>query len=156
MKRKGLVALLDGMQAYTIAFVAVGILTLLMMGTQPSDTLELYNLNVMAEDLADSIGINMIPSGGIYSDNVNWRNDINSSILSELGQSIGNLSQTYFVAINVTIEESGSPTVLISAGDISQAGTVATAVRLLYPVAADPSLIDYTADASLLIVKVGR
>lgn len=165
MKTKGLIALLDGLMAYTVAFLAVGMITFLMIGTHPSDVDTTYTLNVWTEDLADAIGANMIPleTPGYPDLHKGWRNTIDPAILQELNTSLSQISKKYGLIINIMTLESSyglseyTPLVMVG-GDIKNARETAMTTRLLLPVdPANTSQFLFKGDStSTLIVKVGK
>ena len=98
MNRKGLVALLDGLQAYAVAFLAIGFATLLLTNTSEADSKTTYALNVWAEDLADAIGWSCLnPSTGSY-----WSTDYNdASLIPTLQKSLNNIADENNIIIKV-------------------------------------------------------
>jgi hypothetical protein len=144
MKRKGLVAILDGLLAYTIAFVAVGLLALLMSNSQQADTKSFYTLNVWAEDIADAIGTSMVDPGD-YSRN--FLSTTDSSIISALNTSLQAIADENELIIDV---EGGSLDIEI--GNIGDAREVATAKRFLVDV---NSTYAANGGVDILTVKIG-
>jgi len=84
MKRKGLIAMLDGMLAYTIAFTAAGMVTMLMMNSMAPVAKTSYTLNVWAEDLADAVGMSMVNQ----SASLVWLTDTDPAIIDSLNESL--------------------------------------------------------------------
>jgi hypothetical protein len=137
MNRKGLVAILDGLLAYTIAFVAIGIIVLLMTDNQQADIKSSYTLNVWAEDLADVIGMSMVSGGNEWqSTGVN-----DSVIMDALNTSLIAISIENSISIYVDIGGT-----ILEYGDIDTSSEIATAKRFL---------MDGVDDLEVLTVKVG-
>lgn len=167
MKNKGLVALLDGLMAYTIAFLAIGMITLLMVNTHKLDTDTSYLLNVWAEDIADAIGPSLIPPGVTDRHN-DWRYVIDPRLNDNVSKSLSSISAAYGLVIDADIyltkqgeEVIGHSDIANVGGDINTANQSAMAMRLLIPT----NLSDQTKIwpnygnnniTGILIVKVGK
>jgi len=122
MKNKGLVATLDGLLAYTIAFVSIGMLVLLMTNTNTADVKSSYTLNLWADDIADAIGMSMVDPTD-YSDD--WYSETSNSIEGDLTTSLNNIADN----LDISIEVSGAWT--YSRGNIGTAEEIATSTRIL-------------------------
>jgi hypothetical protein len=127
MKRKGLIAMLDGMLAYTIAFTAAGMVTMLMMNSMAPAAKTSYTLNVWAEDLADAVGMSMVNQ----SASLVWLTDTDPAIIDSLNESLQRISASKRMPILVEI--GGTTLFDIKHGGIGveNATQVATATRFL-------------------------
>lgn len=130
--------MLDGLAAYTVAFVSIGLVVLLMTNTQEADMKTSRTLNVWAEDLADAIGMSLVDN--VHTPTVYWQGDYNSTVIPFLNRSLENIVDEKGIAIYV---DTGKH--VIQQGDITAVEKVATAKRYL---------IDGN-DVSILTVKVG-
>ncbi len=131
MKKRGLVAILDALLAYTTAFLAIGFLMLLMTNTPEAGTKTSYTLNVWAEDIADSV-----------AQSSEWSDDL-EPLTEQLNSSLAHIAEERGLSISVRL--GGSP--VLEKGSIGEAGEVATSRRFL----ADPE----DGSVSELTVRVG-
>lgn len=154
MNRRGFAAILDGLLAYTVAFVAIGMLALLMMSTREAGVKTDYTLNVWAEDLANAIGQSMVNP---TDPTKNWLSQTDTvTILPALQTSLDEIATEKQLAISVDIDgapPSGFPTT-IGSFDISSATKIVTARRLLVTVSNDGTYTP-TGGVSVLTVKIG-
>jgi hypothetical protein len=91
--KRGLIAVLDALTAYTIAFIAIGSLVGLMMLDNSCSTCEgraSYALNVWAEDLADAIG-----------ESSDWTGGFDPGVEDSLRFSLNNISKGKYLEIEV-------------------------------------------------------
>jgi len=140
MKSKGLVAMLDAMLAYAVAFTLIGLVILLMTNTNEADIKSTYTLNVWAEDLADAIGTSMVPDAA--QPDIAWKNDIDPQYLDNLGISLRNIVSETGIYLFVQVEGG----VTMEYGSIDDVREMATARRFL---------TDASGELKLLTVKVG-
>jgi len=140
MNRKGLVAMLDALLAYTVAFISIGLVVLLMTNTQEADVKTTYTLNVWAEDLADAVGASMVPDPA--APGIAWKDEIHEDILRDLDTSLENIASEKGLSIFVQAEG----VFTISHGSIDDAEEIATAKRFL---------TDDSGNLEILTVKVG-
>jgi len=157
MRSKGLVATLDGLLAYTVAFVCLGMIVALVSETREADIKSMYELNVMAEDLADAIGSSMV-NPAPYTQA--WLNRTNQTILRDLNTSLTHIASERGLKITVTTSvitnsaNIGNPKRLVSPiGDMSDACTIVSAKRLLANV--DSGYNPVVPRLSLLNVTIG-
>ena len=140
MKSKGLVAMLDAMLAYAVAFTLIGLVVLLMTNTNEADIKSTYTLNVWAEDLADAIGASMVPDAA--QPDIAWKNDIFVQYLDNLNTSLRNIASETGISLFVQIEDGFT----MEYGSIDDVREMATARRFL---------TDASGELKLLTVKVG-
>jgi hypothetical protein len=146
MRNKGLVALLDGLLAYTIAFTAVGLITLLIVDLNRSDTDTGRSLNLLAADLADTVAVSMTPDP--THPELGWRDTIEPIALSNLNTSLTNIALERGISIRVLKDNQ----LLSDIGDVTLAKQVTTAERFLMDVNGAYLL---TGNVSVLTVMVG-
>lgn len=129
MRRKGLVAILDGLLAYTVAFTAIGLVALLSTTAQEANLKTTYTLNVWAEDLADAVGMSLTdgaedPTRWLDPDSIGDEKE--AEIREALTASLGRIEARLGVQIRV---EAGADTIY---GDrLAGVGESATAKRFL-------------------------
>ncbi len=140
MNEKGLAAMLDGLLAYSVAFLAIGLIVLLMTDMQDADSNTMYTLNVWAEDLANAVGESAIDPA---DPSVAWRGGIPAPILEDLNTSLNNIAREKGLSISVEIGNSE----LIDIGSIENSQESAIAKRLLINPANE--------DVTILTVTVG-
>lgn len=157
-QRRGLVAILDGLLAYTVAFVAIGLIVLLMGSTIESDIASTKSFNLWAEDIADVIAKSMVepsdPDNAYFSDTL-------TTIEQRLEDSILDIANKNDIIVDVQIEDGWG----YRTGSIETAEDVVVSNRFLMDfilnvgaLPNDPSDDSYTPDSTLklLTVKVGR
>ena len=147
MRNKGLIALLDGLLAYTIAFTAVGLITLLMIDLNKPDTDTSRSLNLLATDLADTIAVSMAPD--LANPKLGWRNAIEPTALSNLNTSLRNIALERGISIRVLKNDEE---LLPDIGDVTLTKQVTTAKRFLMDV---NGMYQPTGNVSVLTVMVG-
>jgi ABC-type phosphate/phosphonate transport system substrate-binding protein len=126
MRQRGVVAMLDSLLAYTVAFVAIGMVVVLMTDTPEADMKTSYTLNVWAEDLADAIGFSMVnPSDPTEA----WRSDTSDDIKEELNTSLIAIAEDKNLAILVEIDGS---LLVDPIGNMTAAREIAVAKRFLF------------------------
>ena len=145
MKNKGLAAMLDGLLAYSVAFLSVGLISLLLINTPESDLKKTYTLNIWAEDLADAIGMSLVNESDT---SVNWLSNTSDAIRQKLNDSLSGISEAKNMSILVTIGDEQ----VFHFGNISRESTVATATRVLLEV---DSSHEFTGDLVPLKVRLG-
>ncbi len=151
MNRKGLIAMLDGLLAYTVAFISIGLIAMLMMDSQEPEIKKSYTLNVWAEDLADAVGMSMVDPLD-YSRN--WLSKTaQDPILDRLEQSISNIAQDKGIAIRVTVGSNDIIDELYDYKSVDEMETVVSSTRFLLNV--DSTTYDLVGGLSVLTVKVG-
>jgi len=123
--KRGIVAMLDGLMAYTVAFVCIGIVSALITETQEADIKTDYALNVWAEDLADAIGMSMVNG---TADQVGWKSNTTGTVLNYLNISLNNIHEQRGISMRVEV---GGSLLLDEKGNMTLAEHVATADRLL-------------------------
>jgi hypothetical protein len=127
MKRKGLIAMLDGLLAYTIAFTAAGMVTMLMMNSMAPAAKTSYTLNVWAEDLADAVGMSMVNE----SASLVWLTDTEDSIKQDLNDSLQRISASKRMPILVEIGNDAIFNITYGGMSVESSTQVATATRFL-------------------------
>jgi len=155
MRNKGLVALLDGLLAYTVAFTAIGLITLLMVDLHKSDTDTSSMLNILAEDLVDAIGASMVPDSA--QPKLGWRDTTEPIALSNLNTSLRNIALERGISIRVL---KNNEELLPDIGNVALAKQVATAERFLMNVNSTMgpgggTIYQLTGNVSVLTVMVG-
>jgi len=148
MRQKGVVAMLDGLLAYTVAFVALGTVTVLMTDTPEADMKASYTLNVWAEDLADAIGNSMVNPVDYTQA---WRSETSPGVITALNTSLSNIAANKNLAIVVEIDGN---TLIDPIGDIDLAKETAVAKRFLFTSNDGGATIDPNS-ISVLKVTVG-
>jgi uncharacterized membrane protein len=147
MRQKGVVAMLDGLVAYTVAFVAIGMVVLLMTDTPEADMKTSYTLNVWAEDLADAIGLSMVNATDYTQ---GWKSNTTDDVKEALNISLAAIAEDKNLAITVEID--GTPLVP-EIGSMDAAKETAVAKRFLFKLdgsgAIDPN------EVSVLKVTIG-
>ncbi len=89
---RGLIATLDTMLAYSISFVFIGVLALLLSSPQQAASKEIYSLNTISEDVADAIG-----------ESFGWNADVDpSGFEDDLRASIDAIAKRRYVRIDVS------------------------------------------------------
>ena|GEM_PF-3028342 len=151
MRNKGIVALLDGLLAYTVAFVCVGFLVLLMTNTQEEDIKTSYSLNVWAEDLADAIGMSMVNASNppVSYSQAAWLSRTDPAIIENLNTSLKNIAADKNLDIVVVVDDNY---LVMPVGNIAEAKEIASAKRLLIEV---DSAYNSTGETSVLEVYLG-
>jgi hypothetical protein len=133
MYRKGLAAMLDGLLAFSIAFIAVGMMAVLLSDTSEEDIKTTYTLNLWAEDIADVVGMSFNDQNLVPPAYKAWFDPTHDAFIrpttDDLGDSLTNLSETLHISIRVNIE--GLPTPFKDIGNLDTAEEIATARRLL-------------------------
>lgn len=154
MGRRGVVAMLDGLLAYSIAFVAIGIITLLMANPPEARMKSSYALNTWAEDLADAVGMSLVDNA--TNPTRYWlANNYNTTAVEALNKSLAGIADEKGLFIHADIDGIVNLSNVNSTeiGNLSQAGQIATAKRFLIQV---DSAFAPTGDVSVLTVQVGR
>ncbi len=149
MRQRGVVAMLDGLLAYTVAFVAIGMVVVLMTDTPEADMKTSYTLNVWAEDLADAIGFSMVNPDDPTE--IAWRSDTSPAVKEALNTSLTAIAEDRNMAIVVEIDGS---LLVDPIGDIASAKEIAVAKRFLFTSNDDGVTIDPNA-VSVLKVTIG-
>jgi hypothetical protein len=130
MKRKGLIAMLDGLLAYTIAFTAAGMVTMLMMNSMAPAAKTSYSLNVWVEDLADAVGMSMVNESA--SPPLMWLTDTTDpDIINNLNASLQRISASKRMPILVEIGNNALFNITYAGMSVENATQVATATRFL-------------------------
>jgi hypothetical protein len=152
MGRRGIVAMLDGLLAYSIAFVAIGIIAVLISNPPEARMKSSYALNIWAEDLADAIGMSLVDNAtGPAGPSKYWlANNYDDAAVIAINKSLTGIADEKNLSFHVDID---GTTNLSDIGNLSQASQVATAKRFLIEV---NSTFNPTGDVSVLTVKVGR
>lgn len=153
MGRRGIVAMLDGLLAYSIAFVAIGIIAVIISNPPQARMKSSYALNTWAEDLADAIGMSLVdnvtnPAGPSKY----WlANRYDEAAITAINQSLSGIADEKGLFIHVDIDEEDLFADI--GGDFGQASQIATAKRFLIEV---NSTLGPTGGVSVLTVKIGR
>jgi hypothetical protein len=158
MKRKGIVAILDSLAGYLVAFTAIGLLALLMSNSQEPEIKTAQVLNVWAEDIADIIGNSMVDPED-YSKKA-WFDNTDAAIIAEIKNSLDNIATNKGLEMEVTIQG----TTFYETGNLANSDEVVTATRYLRNYVIKDVSIDlvgtdlvYVPDGTLskLTIKVG-
>lgn len=116
MKRKGLIAILDGLQAYIVAFIAIGLIVMIMTNSQEADAKSSYTLNIWAEDIADVVGRS-----------TDWNiASMTSEIEGRLETSLDAISDSRGIAVSIDVGSTN-----IDVGNVDTRKEIATATRFL-------------------------
>jgi hypothetical protein len=161
MNKRGIVAMLDGLLAYTVAFACIGMVLAILSQGQATGGRRTYELNVLAEDLADVIGSSMVNASDLSYSQA-WLSNTSPEVREDLNKSLKELASQRGLAISVKVVslDKGSSdweyAVVRTIGDFDRVSEAATAQRFLLNVTPDYSLVDRQKDfISLLNVTVG-
>ena len=152
MGQRGIVAMLDGLLAYSIAFIAIGLVAVLISNPPEARIKSSYALNTWAEDLADAIGMSLVDNVTIPTKY--WlANNYDEAAVIAINKSLSGIADEKGIFIHVDIDEMDLFADI--GGNFGQASQIATAKRFLVVVNGTPSF-EPTGDVLVLTVKVGR
>jgi hypothetical protein len=171
--KKGLVAVLDALLAYSVMFLFAGSIVLISMNTDYSSSKTTLTLNYWAEDLAEVIGMSFLnvsdPSGDPTPRSIPWCNDTSDDIKADLKNALGNIADINNIVIDVNISHAidGGATegktwlnwTFPRGACFSDCEEIVVAERYMLEVDDDPSSSDYgepTGDIAKLRIKLGR